>query len=436
MNLAKTQTTVATDAPPPTHPPGLLYRRLPPLAYILISAFLLRVAAAFIVSHTYIWFTSGEMGNIAQSLASGHGFSSPFAQPTGETAWVSPLYPFLLAGIFKVFGIFSPASTAATLLFQIAISSLTCVPIVRLGEELGNSRLGLWAAWFWACYPYFVLLPVLFIWETSLDAFLLSCLLLITIRLPRGNRQLDWGAFGILWGLAALTNPASLALLPLCVAWVWWKLRGRAARQLIAGPAIALLVCLLAVAPWCWRNWKAFHAFIPIRSSFGENLWLGNHEGGSGRSQASDHVNQNPRELQRFERLGEVAYAKARQRAALNYIAGHPVNFFRDVIYRALYWWFAVGERSAVFLLYAALGVLTLAGIPFVFRAGVSEWYLIALSVLLFPVTYYLVDVLARYRHPVEPGMVLISAYLVDWIAGKLTRLKTAPGAPPGSDFC
>src|ERR1700749_788481 len=51
-----------------------------------------------------------EVGWVARALASGHGFSSPVWPITGPTAMVPPLYTFLLAGIFKLFGIYTLTS--------------------------------------------------------------------------------------------------------------------------------------------------------------------------------------------------------------------------------------------------------------------------------------------------------------------------------------
>ena len=45
-----------------------------------------------------------EMGRIARSIVVGQGFSSPYEGNTGPTAWEPPLYPFLIAGVFRVFG--------------------------------------------------------------------------------------------------------------------------------------------------------------------------------------------------------------------------------------------------------------------------------------------------------------------------------------------
>src|SRR2546423_11357119 len=61
------------------------------------------------------WAFGWETGKIAASIAAGHGFSSPLQGETGSTAWIPPLYPFLVAGIFKVLGIYTTASAVAIL---------------------------------------------------------------------------------------------------------------------------------------------------------------------------------------------------------------------------------------------------------------------------------------------------------------------------------
>ena len=48
-----------------------------------------------------------EMGRIGRSIAEGHGFSSPYEGDTGPSAWEPPPYPYLIGGVFKVFGVYS-----------------------------------------------------------------------------------------------------------------------------------------------------------------------------------------------------------------------------------------------------------------------------------------------------------------------------------------
>src|ERR1700690_4284378 len=70
-----------------------------------------------------------EMGRIGRSIALGQGFSSPYEGHTGPTAWEPPLYPFLIAGVFKVFGIYTVASALVLLSVNSLFSALTCIPI-------------------------------------------------------------------------------------------------------------------------------------------------------------------------------------------------------------------------------------------------------------------------------------------------------------------
>src|SRR5258707_147292 len=68
-------------------------------------------AIIFVFSQNYGLFSSvppftkhlgGEYYNIALALARGYGYADPFGAHTGPTAWMPPLFPFLLAGLLLV----------------------------------------------------------------------------------------------------------------------------------------------------------------------------------------------------------------------------------------------------------------------------------------------------------------------------------------------
>src|ERR1700733_8538410 len=89
--------------------------------WMVFVAFALRFGW-IVVAHTYKFKTlddnfgfGWEMGRIGRALAQGQGFSNPFNEMTGPTAWEPPLYPFLIAAVFKLFGIYSRASALVLL---------------------------------------------------------------------------------------------------------------------------------------------------------------------------------------------------------------------------------------------------------------------------------------------------------------------------------
>ena len=103
------------------------------ILFIVLIAFLLRLAV-ITVGHTYRitprrdHFQFGwEMGRLARSIAEGQGFSSPTDLPTGPSAWAPPLYPYILAGVFKLFGVYSALSAWVILAFNSIFAALTCL---------------------------------------------------------------------------------------------------------------------------------------------------------------------------------------------------------------------------------------------------------------------------------------------------------------------
>jgi len=91
-----------------------------------------------------------ETGSIARSIATGGGFSNPFGRSTGPTAWLTPVYPLLVAATFKVFGIFTVRSFFFLVFLNILFSTAVCVPIFYTGKRVAGVGVGRGAAWLWA----------------------------------------------------------------------------------------------------------------------------------------------------------------------------------------------------------------------------------------------------------------------------------------------
>ena len=57
--------------------------------------------------------------------------------------------------------------------------------------------------------------PIIWVWDMSLSALLLALILGSTLKLVDVKSRKRWIVYGFLWGVAALTNPALLSILPL-----------------------------------------------------------------------------------------------------------------------------------------------------------------------------------------------------------------------------
>src|SRR5271170_7882864 len=124
-------------------PEGLAHQPLHhSILFIVLIAFLLRLAV-ITIGHTYRitprrdHFQYGwEMGRLARSIATGQGFSSPTDLPTGPSAWAPPLYPYILAAVLKLFGVYSALSAWVILAFNSVFAALTCLTLYRIGERI------------------------------------------------------------------------------------------------------------------------------------------------------------------------------------------------------------------------------------------------------------------------------------------------------------
>src|SRR6202453_4952920 len=160
-----------------------------------------------------------EMGRIARALATGFGFADPFRGHTGPTAWVGPLFPLILAGVFKTFGVFTPQSAWVILTINSLFSALTARTTWEIAARCFNQKVALWSAWIWALYPAAMQYAVRWVWDTSLTTFLFTWTLVVALRMrtPDASDMTTgrWALLGLAWGLTGLSNPALLIFLPI-----------------------------------------------------------------------------------------------------------------------------------------------------------------------------------------------------------------------------
>ncbi len=360
-----------------------------------------------------------EMGRIGRSIAQGHGFSSPYEGNTGPSAWEPPLYPFLIGGVFKVFGIYTVASAVVLLSINSLLATLTTIPIFWIAHRTFGKRIAVWSAWAWALNPYVWYWSIHWIWDTTLTPLLLACLFLVALELQEWPGLQGWVLFGALYGLGALANPTMLAFLPFCGFWIWRR-RYRRGLASFGGVVLSSLIFFLVLSPWLIRNYEAFGHFVFIRDDFGLQFRLGNGPSADGMLMPYFQPNLNKLELEKYQRMGELEYSAGCKRFAFEWVRENPGRFAVVSLKRFFYFWNGVPRptgslspvdfRSSAFL---APSVLAIWGLGRTLRQKRPGAWLFAGLVLIYPTVYYFVFPLARYRHPIEPELLILIVFLL-----------------------
>jgi hypothetical protein len=370
-----------------------------------------------------------ESGNIAASLAHGDGFSSPFRVDTGPTAWMTPVYPLLLAGVFRVFGTYTFGSYVAAAGLNILFVTLACVPIFFAGKRIAGLAAGAGAAWLWAIFPNAIQIPAESMWDASLAALLAATILWGTLALgeSRRARLLHWFAYGLLWGFTLMTNPSLGSLLPLLLAWMAWRAYKKESpafsRSILSRPLLAAAIAALCCVPWTIRNYEVFHHFVPLRSILGLQLAMGNNAAARDFWLGEGHPIHDSAEREKYIQMGEIAYMKEKQDEAVSYILSHPAREAHLIRVRFVGIWAGGATHPwrdfflvhslyfryiLLFNIFVALGAL--AGILFLLWKRSIYAFPLAVFPIVFPCAYYLTLALPRYRLPIDPVVMLLTS--------------------------
>jgi 4-amino-4-deoxy-L-arabinose transferase-like glycosyltransferase len=393
--------------------------------WLLPLSFVLQIAAIGVL-HQYRTrpgndhFEFGwEMGRIGRSIALGQGFSSPYEGNTGASAWEPPLYPFLIGGVFKVFGIYSRASAWVLLSINSLFATLTCIPILFIARRTFDENIAKWSAVAWGLNPYVWYWSIHWIWDTTFTPFILACIFLLALELQDWPGWQGWALFGALYGIGTLANPTMLAFLPFCGLWVW-RQRFKRGLPSFGGIVVASIVFWAALSPWLVRNYEVFGRFVFIRDDFGLQFRLGNWKGADGMLVAYLQPNLNRGEFEKFQQMGELAYSEDCKREAFEWIRENPSRFATVSLKRLFYYWNGVPRETGSVLPvdfrtsgFLATSVLALWGLGRTVRQKRSGGWLYAGLVLTYPNVYYFVFPHARYRHPIEPELVILGVFLV-----------------------
>jgi 4-amino-4-deoxy-L-arabinose transferase-like glycosyltransferase len=356
---------------------------------------------------------------------------------------MAPLYPLLLARIFRITGILSWASYLVIGYTDCAFSALTAWPAAAVARKAFGETTGIAAGWFWALLPTAVYYPVAWVWDTCLVTLLFALVVLATLYLRDSARSAAWAGYGLLLGITALVNAAVVSTYPFFLGWAALQIRRRTPNWMRLA-AMACAGCVLVLSPWWVRNYVVFHRFIPLRSNFGLELWLGNNPRNPDIWAWWLHPDSDEGAMQEMVRMGEMAFMDAKQKEALAWIRSHPGDFLRDSFDRLADTWVAFDEpiwqvlrmhpfMRWLYLASAIFPVVTFSGAWLAARRRNPYMPVFGAVLLAFPLIYYVTHSSLRYRYPIEPVMSVLCAYaLVSLVSAFRPRREEASAAGAG----
>lgn len=386
--------------------------------------------------------TGPESWNLAKSLwMTGH-YSDPFhTLPTGPSAHLAPAFPTFLALILVIFGPGSLGAFAyqfATVLVGALLVSLLPVASRVLGMGFLTGVLG-------ACLWLRAKLPLYSSWEATyacLLTMLATCCFRLLIQSTTVSLRLCI-PLGLLIGLLLLTSPACLPLIAACIIWLAITLKA----SLLRWPAITVvLLPLMLITPWTFRNYKVFHRVILVRDNLGEVLATSNNPcAGFSITETrlvrgcyqTVHPNDSLAEARRVRAMGEPSYYDTRMRAAIEWITANPEKFTELCRQRLVAFWLPhdldnfrrevllPARRAERYTIYLTT-LLSIAGLWLLVRRDIGSGATCAAWLSLFPLIYYLVEFEDRYRQPIMWITFLLGSFPVSitlqWVWRRLER--------------
>jgi len=391
---------------------------------ILAAALLLRILHWLALRHepffAQLAMDSQEYDRWAREIAAGNWAG------TG-VFFQAPLYPYILAVLYKVFG----HVLDIVYLFQIAAAVAGIYALYRAGKILSDEKTGLWAAALAAFYGGFLFYDVQ-VQKESL-AVTIVCFLLWILAEARRNQQFRlWLLSGILCGILSLLRENALLVAPFLLILAY---RPKSDIGIVLKSAGGLILgVVLVLGPVALRNGVVGGSFLPTTFQGGVNFYIGNNARATGTYQSIVPGKEIPyyertepvrlAEQETARRLTPAQVSRFWLKKSLSWIRQKPwdyakLQFKKLIMFWSWYEWpdtvdyYYVRQKSWSFR-YLAIGFGTLsilAALGLVLlgkRAGGFSPVLVFLAAwLVSTIAFFL---FSRYRLPAVPGLLLLGS--------------------------
>lgn len=394
------------------------------LILILGLALILRLGHWLVVRDdpftAHLIMDSHEYDRWAQEIVGGNWLGA-------EIFFQTPLYPYLLASIYKIFG----RNLDVMYLLQILFAAGGCYALYRAGIKLANSKVGLAAASLAAAYGVFIFHDVQILKESA--AVTLVCFLLWVLVEARESPKIrTWLLAGILCGVLSLLRENTLLVLPFLFLLTYSP--GEKMHLFLLKSGTLVLGVVIILTPVAFRNWLVGGQFLPTTFQGGVNFYIGNNPRANGTYQPIVPGKQIPS----YERTEPIRVAEQEMRRPLkpievsnywlkksiSWATKRPLDFVKLQLKKILMFWswyewpdavdyYYIKQTSPFLRLplveFGCVFILSIIGL-WLIKGRLRAFFPILVFVLAWMVTTVIFFLFSRYRLPAVPALILLAA--------------------------
>ena len=352
-----------------------------------------------------------------------------------DVFFMGPLYPYFLGMIYKVLG---PSLLAAKMV-QSLVGSVTAGAIYLLGRKAFGAGVGLVAGLVAALYVPFIFTDTLILFPvlaTLLNTLMLYFLYRGLARKAQGGVPADFLVAGICCGLSAAGNASVLAFAPFALGFILLH-RGLPASERARRAAAVAVGIAVVVLPITLRNYAVGRDFVPLTSNAGINFFIGNSAKATGAYVKPDGLDiyTDPEGRAIAEQAVGHSLKPSEVSAwwtdrAKAYIKSHPGAFASNLARKVFFFWSVYEipqiehlpfERQYSWVLrlptpsFGIVCPLGIVGLVLAVRRRKEAW-LLAVFALAYSAAIIAFFVVARYRLPMVPALMVFAAYAAIWM--------------------
>ncbi|MDP4091884.1 MAG: glycosyltransferase family 39 protein [Bacillota bacterium] len=333
-----------------------------------------------------------------------------YSSPNEPTVFIMPLFPYFLAGVFRVFGS-GLVGLQAVRIIQAAFSCLTIYLIFLTAKYLFDLKIALLSSIFVAFYIPGIVTTGYILTETVFTT-LLILLLYLSLKFSHHPTYPRFIILGLVWALATMMRP-TIGLYPVLL-FVYLLIRFRCKPvRLIKYGLVMALPFIIVMSPWWIRNYSEFGEFIPLSASAGNPMLQGT------------YINyiQTPENVT-YYKLGRNAYetnkieidvAKKRMSEGFKndftgYLYWYTLGKTKYLWSGPFYWQRYFGISYKLVLAYHSVILLGFAGIFMLNRKKLLKLMLPLCIMLYFNIIHCFYMAFDRYAFPLIPILSILAA--------------------------